>query len=445
MFARLVAPFFLAVMVFSHAPLPAYAATDMTATPAVMDEKAKARDILKKEITIKNTSSRKLTVYPIVKDVVSETGATGFVQAQDSTERSASLANWIELSRGVIELGPGEEKVVPFVIRANLNATPDMYHAYITFGEGNTREVAEAKPPLATVTVNLELQADLKELLQLNKFTTENVYFAGDDVRLSYQFENIGNQTLAPAGEIVIYDRKGSEVATLEINKEGKSVSPAQMTQFASVWTAAKGYGKFKALLSVRYGSYEKGTLQDTVFFWIIPWKQILAAFIIGIILITIFVFYFHGKISLRRRPGLVEAAPLAAAVPRMSADIARPVSAVSDAPVDAPREGLVKRGVMSVLRGVLWPFTFVMSLFKRKARNPEAARIQTEDTSVRAEIPASAERGGSPAAGDAAPRRASFDEANQGTVIDLKKIRSMDRSKDIEPTDGHVINLKRR
>jgi hypothetical protein len=109
MFARLVAPFFLAVMVFSHAPLPAYAATDMTATPAVMDEKAKARDILKKEITIKNTSSRKLTVYPIVKDVVSETGATGFVQAQDSTERSASLANWIELSRGVIELGPGEE------------------------------------------------------------------------------------------------------------------------------------------------------------------------------------------------------------------------------------------------------------------------------------------------------------------------------------------------
>src|SRR6266404_8853289 len=129
---------------FAHAQT----AGNLNITPAVIDEKVKSRDILKESITIKNNTSHVLELYPSVNDINKEEGDTRFQRANDSTALSDSLANWIELSRGMIQLGPGEEKAVPFIIRINQNAVSNSYHAHITFTEGETRAQADAKPPL---------------------------------------------------------------------------------------------------------------------------------------------------------------------------------------------------------------------------------------------------------------------------------------------------------
>lgn len=273
---------------FSHAQ-----SMELTALPVVVDEKAKTRDILKENITIKNTGTRKLFLYPSVNDVKPQEGQETFKEAQTVAERTDSLANWIELSRGVVELNPGESRDLPFVVTVNLNALPGTYHADISFADGSTRVEAEAKRPLAVVTVNIEVQADIKESMQLNKFITDSFFFSGDDVLFNYQVENIGNQELKPKGEIRIYDRKGREVASIPVNAEGKSLTPDQQAQLASAWTAAQGFGKFKAFLNIDYGN-NQGKLQDTVFFWIIPWQQLLALLIISIIAIIVSALYFH-------------------------------------------------------------------------------------------------------------------------------------------------------
>src|SRR5688572_7568545 len=103
-------------------PLPSFAAQDLTVTPVVIDERGKARDIINETISITNTSGHKLTLYPSVNDVRHADGAQAFEQASTADEASRSLSNWIELSRGVIELGPGEEKTVQFVIRISPSA-----------------------------------------------------------------------------------------------------------------------------------------------------------------------------------------------------------------------------------------------------------------------------------------------------------------------------------
>ncbi len=288
--------FFLLCVVLFSAPLitRADSTADLTVVPVVVDEKAKARDILKQTITITNTAQRKMNLYPAVNDVRPELGQEEFVSSLGADDEKDSLANWIEISRGVIELNPGETKEIPFVIRVSLNALPGTYHADISFFEGSTITEAQQRNPLGVITVNTEVQADIKESMQLNKFITDGFFFSGDDVLFNFQIENIGNQDLKPKGEIRIYDRKGREVASIPVNPEGKSFSPEQAAQLASAWSAAEGFGKFKAFLNIDYGNNQSGTLQDTVFFWIIPWQQLLAILVISVIAIIISAIYFH-------------------------------------------------------------------------------------------------------------------------------------------------------
>lgn len=282
--------------------LPAHAQTspDLVVTPVVIDEKVKQRDIVKESIMVKNNTNHVLDLYPSVNDINPQLGEQGFSRADDSTALSDSLANWIELSRGEIQLGPGEEKAVPFIIRVNMNAVANSYHAQISLTAGGTRAEADSKPPLGVIMVNVEVQADIKELLQLNKFTTDNIFFSGDDVLFNYQLQNIGNQNLAPKGQVHIYNRKGEEVATVDVNKDGKVISPDQVSQLASVWSAANGFGRYKALLTVNYGSSQTATVQDTVFFWIVPWKQMLLLFTISLIIIVFLALQFHNWLERR-------------------------------------------------------------------------------------------------------------------------------------------------
>ncbi|MFZ2886895.1 MAG: hypothetical protein WA021_03695 [Minisyncoccia bacterium] len=269
-------------------------AADMELTPFVIDEKAKARDIIKKELTIRNTSNRKLNLYPGVNDVNPEDGKIVFVSAVSGEDREASLANWIELSRGVVELSPGEEKTMPFTIRVNMTALPGVYHAAISFSEGSTRTSAEQNGELVTLMVNVEILADIKESLQLNKFATDNFFLSGDDVLFDYQLENTGNQALQPKGEIRIYDRRGEEIAAVEVNGDGKLVAPEEVAQLASVWSAVQGFGKYKAMLNVEYGESQLASVQDTVFFWVVPWKQLALMLTVTLIAVIIFALYFH-------------------------------------------------------------------------------------------------------------------------------------------------------
>ncbi len=306
---------------------PAFAA-ELEVTPVVIDDKAKARDILKRSITVRNTTERKLNLFPSVNDVDAREGEEEFVSAQNADDRADSLANWIELSRGVVELNPGEEKTLPFVVRITANAVPGTYHASISFGDGGDRASAENSTPLAVVAVNLEVQEDIKEFMQLKAFKTDSLFFSGDDVLFNYQLENIGNQELKPKGEIRIYDRKGTEVASVEVNADGKEVSPSQVSQLASVWSAASGFGRYKAYLNVDYGSSQTASVQDTVFFWIIPWQQLLGLIIVSLIAIIVLALYSHRWLEVRhhKKFALAHGLPLAEVVPSAPAAPSTPV-----------------------------------------------------------------------------------------------------------------------
>jgi hypothetical protein len=315
----------------------------------------------------------------------------------------------------VLEIAPGETRQVPFIIHINPNAVANTYHAQISFYDGTTREEAEAHAPLGVVTVNLEVQADVKEILQLDRFSTGRFFLAGDDVRFDYNLENIGNQELQPHGEIRVYDNKGREVASVDVNKEGKSVSPDKLAQLASVWSSAEGFGHYKALLTVYYGKDQTATVQDTVFFWIVPWKQLLILFALGLTGVVFFAFYFHRW--LESKHGLIAPVPALAGVPA-----ATPVVPVVP---KSPRR--------NPLKAIAGTFTVLGKLKRGERKLPERPVVETSPMVAAAPAPAPVVR---------APIERPMPPASSDT-IDLKNFRQAASQEAV--AESHVIDLKRR
>jgi len=133
--------------------------------PVVANERAKPRDIIKKELMLTNHTNERIDLYISVENIDPAEGAQEFVSPSVS-DLAHSLANWIEVTRGVIKLGPGESRKVPYLIHVNLTAEPGSYFAHIAVTEGPRRPESASQEIGAELILNLEVEDDARERLQ---------------------------------------------------------------------------------------------------------------------------------------------------------------------------------------------------------------------------------------------------------------------------------------
>lgn len=288
--------FLLAIFVFL--PIMAFAA-NFSASPLIVDEKAKKRDILKQTVALTNNTEIKWNIYTTVKNIDVVDGEQEFVH-RTKTDVRESLAHWIEIPR-MSELAPGETKRIPYLIQVHMDAVPGIYHAEIIFQEGTNRKEAEVNKTKAVISVNLEVLDDSKERLQLGTFMSDKTFFSEGIASFSYLLENIGNRSITPKGEIRIFNKKGEEVATVDVNSDNAALLPEATSQLSAVWNADEKFGRYKALLDIEYGNKQRGTIHDTVFFWVIPWQKMIALFLgiaVALIIITSMLYNRYGDRS---------------------------------------------------------------------------------------------------------------------------------------------------
>ncbi|MBP9750139.1 MAG: hypothetical protein KBD21_05415, partial [Candidatus Pacebacteria bacterium] len=123
-------------------------AEGVTVLPVVANEKAKPRDIIKKELLLTNNTGQQVSVYITVSNIDPMSGDQIAVSPLEA-DLSTSLANWVEITRGVIELAAGESRKVPYLVHVNLSAKPAAYFARIPFHQGQNRAKAEATQSVA--------------------------------------------------------------------------------------------------------------------------------------------------------------------------------------------------------------------------------------------------------------------------------------------------------
>ncbi len=297
------AVFALSLFLFPHT---LFAAFSVTLTPAVIDGEVKAREILRYKVTITNDTKQMLTLYPWARDV-DMLGEDTKTQGLDPT---TSLLSWLQFSRAELDIQPGASVDLPVLVQVNLRARPGVYHAVLHVSDGPNRVEAEAnREKTVSLMLNIRVLDDANERLQLGAFATDKNLFIGDNATFGFRLDNTGNRGIIPTGKIRIFDRKGEQVDVVEINNTGDRIEPEKKQQLASVWQSGSHFGKYKAMLDVSYG--KTGTIQDTVFFWVLPWKKLLSFFLTIAIICTVLALLFHSyTTSGGRKLALVRGGP---------------------------------------------------------------------------------------------------------------------------------------
>ncbi len=278
----------------------AHAAPQYSVLPLVIDESLEAHDIINREITLTNTGSEPVTLYPSINNIsVEEGGGVQEFLAPVESDRTTSLTAWVEMPRSGIDLKPGEVRTLPITVRIPGNAEPGEYHAFIGFGHGRNRAEAEAqvrngRAP-GTVT-SIVIEDKTFSFLKIAGFVIDRFVTHADNQAAVYTFQNPGDEPLTPKGEIIIYDSSGKEVSTIPVNAEEISVPPGGEHVFSASVPISGLFGKYKALLSVEYGGAQRGSVQDIGFFYALPLHVLI--WVVGgfLILVAFAAWYTHRK-----------------------------------------------------------------------------------------------------------------------------------------------------
>lgn len=286
--------------VCSLLPYVADARVSYSATPLVVDEKVEARDILTRDITITNNGDAPVTIFPTVNNISLDEGGTiqEFKHAVES-DRTTSLASWLEISRKGINLMIGDTVVVPLTIRVNPNPKPGTYHAFVGFGYGGTHDnaveqVSRGEAPGVIVSVTIEEQHN--ELLKLSRFIIDRFITNTENQAAVYKIKNPGDEPLAPTGDIIFYDNHGVEVGSLSVNADNVVIPAGGEHEFTAQVPVSGLFGKYKAFLNVEYGSSQLASVQDTSFFYVFPLKKLLLIFGVMSVVFIIVALFVHRR-----------------------------------------------------------------------------------------------------------------------------------------------------
>lgn len=260
--------FFQAAVLFLLVfPCFAHAGVEISATPSIISEKTEKPGILEYDISLENTSDNKQSLYVIVRDVLKK----GEKEYKDPSElpMSASLARWIKIERGVIELESGDKRSIPLKINIPSKAEAGVYHAAITFARGSNRpraEKAAREKNEAKTIVNIEVVEHKIKKAEVSQFSAGGSIIANSSVDFSFKISNIGNKEIAPKGEVVVYDKSGRIVDSLPVPDSGALIGPDDSRKYSVSWDAERRFGKLKAKLMMYYGKEHKDLYDMTTF-----------------------------------------------------------------------------------------------------------------------------------------------------------------------------------
>ncbi|MCA9365730.1 hypothetical protein KC723_02450 [Candidatus Kaiserbacteria bacterium] len=281
---KIIASFVFILTIFWLAT-PAIAA-NYTVSPLLIDHTVEKRTILSETITIKNFEKHQnIRVYASVHEVtLGEGGEIKEFTPPSMSDNTNSVTSWIEINRGRLQIEPGGELKIPMTIRINPKAQPGEYHAFVGFGNGSNRTIAEKKTMdgiAPGVIIRISLDEKKNVFLKLKQFTVDRFITDVSKGGVSYTVTNPGEEAISPSGEIIFYDNRGVEVGAMPVNDSGHVINPGEEYEFTSALPEHAGFGKRKAFLSLEYGTNQLASIHDTAFFYIVPYKQLIIIFLV--------------------------------------------------------------------------------------------------------------------------------------------------------------------
>lgn len=259
--------------------------TAIVVSPPSFELTAAPGKVITNVIKVTNPSDKAIAVSTSSKDFVAsgEEGSAA-ISEEDS---SFSLAKWITVEPTTATILPKATANFTYTISVPKDAEPGGHFGTVLFRMGGEEKVSGSGAALASEIgsiILLNLTGKTKEEAKLISFEPLMKVKEYGPVSLEYRIQNKGNVHVKPVGEITIKDMLGRLV--YEENVDPKNVLPASIRKNDFVWNKKWLFGKFRAKINLTYGSDKKVMTGETQF-WVMPYKVIVAATVVLVLVIT--------------------------------------------------------------------------------------------------------------------------------------------------------------
>lgn len=277
-------------------------AANFSATPLALNLDVARRDIVSETITLTNTTNRQIRLYASVNEVATDgEGALQSFTQPSMSDRRNSPTSWFAVTRGRIELAPGEVREVPITITMNPQTEPGNYSVFVGFAEASNEPQARQKVMSGNgegTLVNLRVDQTQNQFLRLARYNVERFVSGNDGVVVEYELQNPGQIDVVPGGELVLYDLRGNELSAHDLNQAGVAIAPGETQAFTETIPEPENIGKYKAFITIEYGSSVSSALTDTAFFYVFPLWQLIALFVILLTVTLVVTVLLHRRLS---------------------------------------------------------------------------------------------------------------------------------------------------
>lgn len=292
-------------LIFTPKPLqaqtaqPAAAQSDsitLTAIPPRLGDdnslSAAPGEKLQTTIKVRNNSDKAFTINTAIDDfIIGEDGETPVAITEDVDYRW-SLKNWLILAPEFQTLQPKQTGIINVIIDIPDDALPGGHYAMVTHkpvglnGEKFQEDAASKISQRVGSLIYVLVEGPINEEAFVRDFSMPNFTEYGP-VPFSFTVDNQSDVHIKPDISIEIYNLFGIKVDTIIV--ESKNVFPMVGRNFSGEWDQVWGTGFYKAKLMMSYGSEGNITIANTSF-WLLPITIIIAAIIVLITLIVIFI-----------------------------------------------------------------------------------------------------------------------------------------------------------
>lgn len=291
---------------------PALAATTgvgqaLEIAPPIVTLTVNPGQVINTQIKLRDITKDNLLVTNEVNDFVAagEDGTPKILLNSDPNN-PFSMKNWISPLPS-LDLAPQQIKTLNITINVPANASPGGHYGVIRFtgtpphlkGQGVALSASLGALVLLTVRGQLTHNLSVKEFY-VSGSGKKGSFFEAAPLSFVARLQNNGNVQEMPSGNLIIKDMFGRVTAGIAINQPPRNVLPASIRKFEGQLDKTNLgnkhlFGRYSAVLTVKYGDNNDQTLIASLAFWVIPWKLILG------VVIALIVAFFGLRFLLRR------------------------------------------------------------------------------------------------------------------------------------------------
>jgi hypothetical protein len=196
---------------------------------------------------------------------------------------------WVTVEQETVEVAPRSSLVVPLTIEVPRGTVPGEHVAAFLVEpvRATSEENIESRARVA-LQVRLEVLGEIDLGVQLGPLRWRR---PDGEVHLTQPVTNGGNVTFVADGKVVLTDRAGQRIAEVPLTPADRTLAPEAAVTFEAVWSDPPWFGRVTALAVVDVQAGERAPVAfegEPVTFWIVPWTQILGAFVLLALLATI-------------------------------------------------------------------------------------------------------------------------------------------------------------